>query len=381
MTGKYLRDGSLVAGHILKILLTLGAFITYFIVSLRFYGIIGAAVHPLSLIPVVIAGLTMGLRAGLLFSLLGASLNVLIVILGSSYAASVPDWKLLASGIFVQVVVGIVVGRMRDLGVRVKEQIRILQSVQHLLEENVNGRKHMEDQLSRQRVFLESIIDNFDNGVAAVDAEGKQIVVNKALCEMTGFQKEELLGATPPFKYWAEESLDDIFSAFNQVLEGVPRNVTVTFKRKNGERFLAFVSAMKLVTPDCRAFLVEKEGLYGEGWVGLEKRFRRFRGTPLHEELSQRLLQSFLDVVIASNLIAVGELTGYEIVLFLHGKYGVLYSPGTVYPILHGMAKRGLIKTQILGRRKPYVVTDKGRLWYEINSKEFPDIMKVLMIG
>ncbi len=126
---------------------------------------------------------------------------------------------------------------------------------------------------------------------------------------------------------------------------------------------------------------VEKEGLYGEGGVGLEKRFRRSRGTPLHEELSQRLLQSFLDVVIASKLTSVGEVTGYEIVLFLHRKYGVLYSPGTVYPILHGMEKRELIKSRILGHRKPYVLTDKGRQWYEINSKEFPDIMKVLMIG
>lgn len=125
---------------------------------------------------------------------------------------------------------------------------------------------------------------------------------------------------------------------------------------------------------------VEKEG-HGEGWIKMEKRFRRFRGTSSHEELSQRLLQSFLDVVIASNLTSVGEVTGYEIVLFLHRKYGVLYSPGTIYPILHGMEKRELIKSRILGHRKPYVLTDKGRLWYEINSKEFPDIMKVLMIG
>ncbi len=78
--------------------------------------------------------------------------------------------------------------------------------------------------------YLESIIDSLYNGVAAVDADGKQIVVNKALCEMAGFQKAELLGAMPPFKYWAEESLDDIFSAFNQVLKGVPRNVALTLQ-------------------------------------------------------------------------------------------------------------------------------------------------------
>ncbi len=65
------------------------------------------------------------------------------------------------------------------------------------------------DFASKQRRFFESIIDGLSEGFAAADHEGKQTIVNQKLCEMTGFQKEELIGGQPPFKYWAEEGMDD----------------------------------------------------------------------------------------------------------------------------------------------------------------------------
>ena len=55
---------------------------------------------------------------------------------------------------------------------------------------------------------------------------------------------------------------------------------------------------------------------------------------PLYEVLRERLLRSFLDIEIVSLLVSKEEVTGYEIVLFLHRKTGRLFSPRTIYPIL-----------------------------------------------
>lgn len=99
---------------------------------------------------------------------------------------------------------------------------------------------------------------------------------------------------------------------------------------------------------------------------------------PLYEVLKERLLRSFLDIEIVSLLVSKEEVTGYEIVLFLHRKTGRLFSPGTIYPILHRMEKEGMIKSRIKGHRRPYVLTDEGRLWYDDILNTFPEVLEVL---
>lgn len=111
----------------------------------------------------------------------------------------------------------------------------------------------------------------------------------------------------------------------------------------------------------------------------MERRFTRFKKESLYQDLRQRVLQAFLDISIASLLASKNDMTGYEIVLYLHQKHGILYSPGTIYPILRRMEKKELIKSRISGRGKPYVLTEIGKRWFEFVSKEIPGVLKKIV--
>ena len=75
----------------------------------------------------------------------------------------------------------------RELEVRVKERTRELQEAHSF-------RKAMEDSLLV--------------GMRARDLDGRIIYVNPALCEITGYSADELMGRKPPYPYWHPEDME-----------------------------------------------------------------------------------------------------------------------------------------------------------------------------
>ena len=51
---------------------------------------------------------------------------------------------------------------------------------------------------------------------------------------------------------------------------------------------------------------------------------------------------------------------GYGIIADIHKRFDVLLSPGTLYPLLYSLEKQGLISIEQDGRRKNYLLTEKG---------------------
>jgi PAS domain S-box-containing protein len=78
-------------------------------------------------------------------------------------------------------------------------------------------------------------------GMAAITDDGEQIFVNANLCEMLGWQREELVAKRPPFEYWPPEHQDQLRAIFEQVIAGLigPSGAEVTLMRRSGERFPA----------------------------------------------------------------------------------------------------------------------------------------------
>ena len=53
---------------------------------------------------------------------------------------------------------------------------------------------------------------------------------------------------------------------------------------------------------------------------------------------------------------------GYEIMVIVHKEFGVLLSPGTLYPLIHSLEAQGLIKSSLMERGKiVYMVSPKGK--------------------
>lgn len=55
-----------------------------------------------------------------------------------------------------------------------------------------------------------------------------------------------------------------------------------------------------------------------------------------------------------------GEVSGYDILTYFHGKFDLLVSPGTVYSVLYSMERKGLIKAQGVEKKRIYTLTTKG---------------------
>ena len=59
---------------------------------------------------------------------------------------------------------------------------------------------------------------------------------------MTGFSREELVGAGLPHPYWPPEQHEHILDEFRRIAQGELRDLELTFMRKNGERFPAMIT-------------------------------------------------------------------------------------------------------------------------------------------
>jgi PAS domain S-box-containing protein len=80
------------------------------------------------------------------------------------------------------------------------------------------------------------LADALPIGIAAVDREGTQTYVNEAFARMTGWPREELVGARPPFVYWPPDQLATIQRAFESTLRGdpAPDGFQLVFGRRDG---------------------------------------------------------------------------------------------------------------------------------------------------
>ena len=108
---------------------------------------------------------------------------------------------------------------------------------------NINERKQAEEALNDSLEFSSSLIRYMQDGLSVLDLEGVALGVNPALCEMTGFSEEDLVGDGPPHPYWPPEEYERIQKALEETLTGNgQREFELIFMRKDGVRFPVVVS-------------------------------------------------------------------------------------------------------------------------------------------
>jgi PAS domain S-box-containing protein len=73
------------------------------------------------------------------------------------------------------------------------------------LEVLVNERTH---DLNEAHAFRKAMEDSLLVGMRARDLDGKIIYVNPALCEITGYAAEKLMGRLPPYPYWHPQDME-----------------------------------------------------------------------------------------------------------------------------------------------------------------------------
>jgi len=74
-----------------------------------------------------------------------------------------------------------------------------------------------------------------------------------------------------------------------------------------------------------------------------------------------RMVKSFLDAIVLDKLRERDNpISGYDVVTFIHKKFYILVSSGTVYALLYSMERDGLIRGMWSQRKRVYTLTEKG---------------------
>jgi len=80
----------------------------------------------------------------------------------------------------------------------------------------------------------------------------------------------------------------------------------------------------------------------------------------LEERITEKHVKTFLDIVVLAMLN--GEpMYGYKIIAAIHREFGILLSPGSLYPLLHFLEDNRLIESRFNKGKIVYQVTSKGK--------------------
>ncbi|HLH65378.1 MAG TPA: diguanylate cyclase [Solirubrobacteraceae bacterium] len=85
----------------------------------------------------------------------------------------------------------------------------------------------------RAQAYSEAILSSMHEGVL-VTREGSIIDVNGAFCELTGFAREDLVGARVPYPFWAPEAVDEIEAYRLVIADGRAHHLRTTYRRRDG---------------------------------------------------------------------------------------------------------------------------------------------------
>ncbi len=82
-------------------------------------------------------------------------------------------------------------------------------------------------------------------------------------------------------------------------------------------------------------------------------------GGKILRKMHERIIKNFMDIIILAEL-RNGPMSGYDVISFIHNKFHLLVSSGTVYSLLYSLERNGLIEGTWNERKRVYKLTDKG---------------------
>jgi len=77
------------------------------------------------------------------------------------------------------------------------------------------------------------------------------------------------------------------------------------------------------------------------------------------KKMHERIIKNFMDIIIMTEL-RNGSLSGYDVISYIHNKFNLLVSSGTVYSLLYSLERNGLVEGVWEERKRVYKLTEKG---------------------
>lgn len=83
--------------------------------------------------------------------------------------------------------------------------------------------------------------------------------------------------------------------------------------------------------------------------------------TDFLEKAREKIIRSFMDILALKVLQREPNISGYDLIKFIHKRFGVLVSSGTAYSALYSLERSGLIRGIMASRKRIYKLTAKGK--------------------
>ncbi len=196
------------------------------------------------------------------------------------------------------------------------EGLRYLSELPKRVSESV--KKH---QLEQMNDLLRQALDSARDGIMITDLQGTIKRVNQALCSMTGYSKDELLGQTPRILNSRVHSREVYTKMWRTILDRNSWQGELTNRRKDGSLFQASITISPIVDPQGRL----------THFVGIE------RDITEHKQLERQLLQ-------AQKMQSVGTLAG-----------GVAHEFNNLLAGINGYASLGLREANLTATLREFL--------------------------
>jgi PAS domain S-box-containing protein len=120
-------------------------------------------------------------------------------------------------------------------------------------------RQEAEANLQTETSFRNAMEDSTPVGIRAHDMQKRITYVNRAFCEMTGWDSRELIGLEPPFPFWPDSRRDELVEKMNRALQSdaIKTGIEGAILRKDG----TLIQTRTFIAP-----LINEKGKQ-TGWV------------------------------------------------------------------------------------------------------------------
>lgn len=115
--------------------------------------------------------------------------------------------------------------------------------------QDVTEHQRAEAGLRREQDFAAAILRSMHEGFM-LTREGRILQVNDAFCTLTGYAREDLVGAKVPYPFWPPEARADIEQVREQINRGELRGFETTYMRRDGARLPVSVTSVVAWGPD-----------------------------------------------------------------------------------------------------------------------------------
>ena len=108
---------------------------------------------------------------------------------------------------------------------------------------DITEKRNMESRVDAEHIYVRDLINRITTGILVVSPTRQILELNRSLCDLTGYSREELLGASAELLHLDREQYERFGYWFDNALaNGPPIQVEYEFRKKDGSQFWALVS-------------------------------------------------------------------------------------------------------------------------------------------